>query len=105
LRSIGPNKKSKYLVFPGRYSDSSITTAPTLPFMCVIAASAKLFMPSTICHQQAHQGSLPESTSSPRYAYIAPLYRQAKQVGWDYLKFYAAPTPQTKVNESELRWI
>jgi phage terminase large subunit len=40
---------------------------------------------------------------APRYAYIAPLYRQAKQVGWDYLKFYAAPSPQTKINESELR--
>jgi phage terminase large subunit len=40
---------------------------------------------------------------APRYAYIAPLYRQAKQVAWDYLKFYTAALPQTKVNESELR--
>ena len=40
---------------------------------------------------------------APRYAYIAPIYRQAKQVAWDYLKFYTAAFPQTKVNESELR--
>jgi hypothetical protein len=34
-----PNKKSKYLALPAPYSDSSMTTAPTLPFMSVIAAS------------------------------------------------------------------
>ena len=40
---------------------------------------------------------------APRHAYIAPLFRQAKQVAWDYLKFYTSALPQTKVNESELR--
>src|SRR5919108_6298585 len=40
---------------------------------------------------------------APRYAYIAPLYRQAQQVTWDYLKFYTAALSHTKVNESELR--
>ena len=40
---------------------------------------------------------------APRYAYIAPLFRQAKQVAWDYLKCYTSALPQTKVNESELR--
>lgn len=37
----------------------------------------------------------------PRFAYIAPLYKQAKQVAWDYLKAY---TPFAEaVYESELR--
>ena len=36
-----------------------------------------------------------------RYAYVAPLFRQAKAVSWDYLKHYALKIPTTKVNESE----
>lgn len=39
----------------------------------------------------------------PRYAYIAPLYKQAKAVAWDYLKHYSLPIPGTMPNESELR--
>lgn len=37
----------------------------------------------------------------PRYAYVAPLYKQAKDVAWTYLKLYAAPLIE-KVMESEL---
>jgi len=37
----------------------------------------------------------------PRYAYVAPFYRQAKDVAWNYLKMYAAPVIE-KVMESEL---
>lgn len=40
---------------------------------------------------------------SPRYAYVAPLYKQAKQIAWDYLKFFAGVIPGAKFNESELR--
>lgn len=39
----------------------------------------------------------------PRYGYIAPLYRQAKSVAWDYLKEYTRPIPGVEANESELR--
>lgn len=39
---------------------------------------------------------------APRYAYIAPLYRQAKAIAWDYLKTYTAPIG-AKANEAELR--
>lgn len=41
--------------------------------------------------------------SRPRFAYIAPTYRQGKAVAWDYMKHYAAPIPGVAVNESELR--
>jgi hypothetical protein len=39
---------------------------------------------------------------SPRYAYIAPTYGQAKRVAWDYLVKYAMPMGGTE-NISELR--
>jgi len=38
-----------------------------------------------------------------RCAYIAPFYSQAKAIAWDYAKFYSAPIPGIRVNESELR--
>jgi len=40
----------------------------------------------------------------PRYSYIAPFYAQAKAIAWDYLKYYTAPLPNVKRNESEL-WV
>ncbi|MBM3485181.1 MAG: hypothetical protein FJX67_00895, partial [Alphaproteobacteria bacterium] len=39
----------------------------------------------------------------PRFAYIAPLYRQAKAAAWDYLKAYTAAIPGPEVHETELR--
>jgi hypothetical protein len=38
-----------------------------------------------------------------RYAYCAPLYAQAKDVAWSYLKKFTAPIPGVEVRESELR--
>lgn len=40
---------------------------------------------------------------NPRFAYIAPLFAQAKTVAWDYAKFFTAPIPGAKANEAELR--
>ena len=40
---------------------------------------------------------------NPRYAYIAPTYRQAKAVAWDYLKQFAGAIPMVRFNETELR--
>ena len=39
----------------------------------------------------------------PRYAYVAPTYRQAKDIAWGYLKHYSAPIPGIDLSESELR--
>ena len=39
----------------------------------------------------------------PRYAYVAPLLTQAKDVAWEYLKRYTAPIPSATAHESELR--
>ncbi len=40
---------------------------------------------------------------NPRYAYLAPLYSQAKRVMWDYLKTYTSKIPGVTVNEADLR--
>jgi phage terminase large subunit len=37
----------------------------------------------------------------PRYSYVAPFYKMAKAIAWNYLKYYAAPVTE-KVMESEL---
>jgi phage terminase large subunit len=42
---------------------------------------------------------LPEA----RVAYMAPLYRQAKAVAWDYVQKYTRPIPGMKYNQAELR--
>jgi phage terminase large subunit len=43
------------------------------------------------------------SRDEPRFAYIAPLYNQAKDVAWNYLKRFAYPVLASPPNESELR--
>jgi len=41
--------------------------------------------------------------SNPRLAYMAPTYRQAKNVAWDYIKEYAGRIPGVRFHETELR--
>lgn len=45
----------------------------------------------------------PRVDPPPHYAYVAPLYNQAKDIAWSYLKRYTAPIPGTTFNEAELR--
>ncbi|BAQ85860.1 terminase large subunit [uncultured Mediterranean phage uvMED] len=40
---------------------------------------------------------------SPRFSYLAPTYRQAKAVAWDYLKQFSSKIPNVKFHETELR--
>lgn len=49
------------------------------------------------------RSSLTSSKENHRAAYIAPFYSQAKAIAWDYAKFYSAPIPGIRINESELR--
>lgn len=55
------------------------------------------------CIQKLIKEALECSKARPRFAYIAPLLKQAKTVAWDYLKAYALGIPGTSANESELR--
>lgn len=47
--------------------------------------------------------AIAEAKPDGRYAYIAPLYNQAKDIAWSYLKHYAGPILATAPNETELR--
>ena len=49
------------------------------------------------------KASLTCKLREPRYAYIAPLYGQAKRNAWDFLKFYSDPIPDRQLRDSELR--
>lgn len=59
------------------------------------------------CVRELEKGALTCPLPNPRFAYIAPLYRQAKQVAWDYAKqgYYQmrASGLLCKKNESELK--
>ena len=49
------------------------------------------------------RAALQNKLVNPRYAYIAPTYKQAKNIAWDYLKMFAGSIPTTRFNETELR--
>jgi phage terminase large subunit len=49
------------------------------------------------------KGALTCTRERGRFAYLAPTYRQAKAVAWDYVKHYARAVPGVQFNESELR--
>lgn len=49
------------------------------------------------------RGALLCKKERPRFAYIAPTYRQGKATAWDYLVHFTATVPDRQVNQSELR--
>lgn len=58
----------------------------------------------TVCAvNHLQKGAMLCEKERPRFAYLAPTYKQAKAVAWDYVKHYSAPVADRGVNESELR--
>lgn len=55
------------------------------------------------CINELIKAALTATQPQSRYAYVAPFYRQAKTVAWDYLKRYSRPVEGIKINEAELR--
>ncbi len=55
------------------------------------------------CINDLIRGALTCERPNPRFAYLAPLFKQAKSIAWDYLKHYALAVPGTRVHEGELR--
>lgn len=55
------------------------------------------------CVNDLIRGALTCSRPNPRFAYVAPLYTQAKDVAWLYVRDYTNPIPGAKLHESELR--
>lgn len=66
-----------------------------------------------VCHRRAGKtvacvgdlvdAALRDMKPEPRYAYIAPLFVQAKDIAWSYIVRYTANIPGVRYNESELR--
>ncbi len=56
-----------------------------------------------MCINQLIHRALKDNKERGRYAYLAPFYKQSKQIAWDYLKYFTSVIPDTKYNESELR--
>jgi phage terminase large subunit len=55
------------------------------------------------CIAELIKRAIDENDPNGRYAYLAPLYNQAKDVAWGYLKDLARPVLAGVPNESELR--
>lgn len=66
-----------------------------------------------VCHRRAGKtvaciadlvlSSLVTNKKNARFAYVAPLYKQAKDVAWMYVRELTADIPGMSYNESELR--
>lgn len=55
------------------------------------------------CINELIKSALTARLPQSRYAYIAPFYKQAKSVAWDYLKHFSSFIDGATINESELR--
>jgi len=73
---------------------------PTRWFVCVAHRRAGK---TVACVNDLIDAALRCKESRPRFGYIAPFFRQAKDVAWAYLRQYAGPVPGVEFNEAELR--
>ena len=68
-----------------------------------VAVCHRRFGKTVLAVNQLQKRALLCDKPRPRFAYIAPTYRQGKAIAWDYMKHFARPIPGVEVNESELR--
>lgn len=61
------------------------------------------FGKTVLCINALIDAALRCEKTDPRFAYIAPLFNQAKDIAWSYLKQYAMVIPGAQAHESELR--
>ena len=61
------------------------------------------FGKTVLALNQLQKAALTCEKERPRFAYIAPTYRQGKAVAWDYLKHYSAVIPGAVPHDTELR--
>ena len=58
---------------------------------------------TVLCINHLIRAALTNPQPNPRYAIIAPTFKQGKSTAWDYIKNYSRNIPYIKFNESELR--
>ncbi len=61
------------------------------------------FGKTVLCVNELIDQALRCPRERPRFAYLAPLYKQAKAVAWDYLKHFTQAIPEAVRHETELR--
>ena len=61
------------------------------------------FGKTVLCINELIDQALRNKLVMPRYAYIAPLYKQAKAIAFDYLVNHTREIPGIEVNKAELR--
>lgn len=61
------------------------------------------FGKTVLCVNELLDRAITNERERPRYAYVAPMYKQAKAVAWDYVRHYAGVIPEVQFNEAELR--
>ena len=72
-------------------------------FRFIVAVCHRRFGKTVLAINQLIKSCFTCDKERPRFAYLAPTYRQAKQVAWDYAKHFTLPIPGRTVNEAELR--
>src|SRR3954468_24679419 len=72
-------------------------------FACIVAH--RRAGKTVACVHDLQRAALRCERERPRFAYLAPFYRQAKAVAWDYLRAAMSPLRElgATVHESELR--
>src|SRR5436309_352720 len=68
-----------------------------------VLVAHRRFGKTILCVNELISEALRRKRPHPRYAYIAPLLNQSKDVAWEYLKHYTAPIARRRVHETELR--
>lgn len=68
-----------------------------------VLVAHRRFGKTVLCVNELIDRCLRCKLKNPRYAYVAPLRNQAKDVAWEYLKSYTRPIPGYEANEAELR--
>lgn len=71
-------------------------------FSCIVAH--RRYGKTVACITDTLLKALKNTTRMPRYAYIAPLYKQAKDIAWEYVRQFTGEFGgYAEKNESELR--
>ena len=68
-----------------------------------VAVCHRRFGKTVLAVNQLIKKALTCPLERPRFAYLAPTYRQGKQIAWDYIQEFSRPIPGVTFNQSELR--
>jgi phage terminase large subunit len=69
----------------------------------VVVVAHRRFGKTVLAVNHLIRAALTCTRERPRTAYVAPTYRQAKTIAWDYLRTFTEVIPGVAYNETELR--